>query len=69
MRVQVEASQITALEQQVNQLEMWLTVAVAKRKGKKLIITEVDFEKNQGGNVAYEFKDGKVTLTYKAANT
>jgi len=66
MRVEVEASEIAALEQRVDQLVTWLTVAVAKRKGRKLIITDADFEKHQGGNVSYEFAEGKATFTYKA---
>ena len=67
MKVEVEASQIAALEQKVEQLQNWLVIAVARRKGKKLTITEVDFAKHQGGNIAFEAEDGKVTLTYKAA--
>ena len=66
MKVEVEAAEIAALEQRVNQLSMWLTVAVAKRKGRRLVLTEADFEKCQGGNIAFEHEDGKVTLTYKA---
>lgn len=68
MRVEVDASQIAALEAQVHQLSMWLTIAVSKRKGRKLVITEADFEKNQGGNVKWEHEDGKTTFIYEGRN-
>ncbi len=66
MKVEVEAAHIVALEQRADQTAAWLTVALSKRKGKTLTITQDDLEATQGSNVRYDIVDGETVLTYEA---
>ena len=66
MKVEVEASDITALEQQAQQLAQLLTVAVAKRSKKTLTVTDKDLQDTAGATIITTRTDDGVVLTYKA---
>ena len=66
MKVEVEAANIVALEQRTDQAAAWLMVALSKRKGETLTITQDNLEAIQGGNVRYDIVDGETVLTYEA---
>ena len=66
MKVEVEASHITALEQQAQQLAQLLTVAVSKRSKKTLPVTDKDLQATAGASIVTTVTDGGIVLTYKA---
>ena len=64
MKVEVDTSDITALEQRVEQLTVWLTVAISKLPKKTLTIEAGAVE--VGAGVEANVDGDTLTLTYKA---
>lgn len=66
MKVEVDTNEITALEQQVQQMASWLTIAIGKRKDKTLTITPEDLQAAEGATVQFEQDETGIVLRYKA---
>ena len=60
MRVEVDTSDITALEQQVDQLSALLTAVVHRAKGRTVTVKDL-----VAGSVTVEQSDDGIVLTYK----
>ncbi len=65
MIVQVDSSELQAMEERINMMTQFLTVAVFKRKGKRLLITEKDVQKIVNSNVDTESTEEGLLLIWR----